>query len=93
MTQLLVINTQTMEAKAFDGRVFIDKAKLDIDEDTTKEGLIEVLEDFRMTSTVAFKEARRQMDLMELQIRESIRYVPKEYAYVNVSYNGLKTPV
>jgi hypothetical protein len=77
MTQLLVIDTKTMNAKAFDGRVFIQEAHLGIDEDTTTEGVIEVLEDLRMMSTVHLKEVMRQMDLMEQQDRDARRWAPK----------------
>lgn len=91
MTQLLVIDTNTLEAKAFDGRILIDKAKLDIDKDTTPEGLIEVLEDFRMVSTVQLRDARRQMELMQIQEADAKRWAPKNA--VNVTFKELKRVV
>lgn len=82
MTQLLVINTQTMHARAYEDKIFIQEQRLDIDEDTTKEGILEALEDLRMTSTVQLKEAMRQYDLMMAQQNDARRWAPKNVVQV-----------
>lgn len=91
MTQLLVINCETEEIKAFDGRVLVDKFQIPDDMDLTQEEKMESLEWARQSSTVQSRDARRQLELMEQQVLEARRWRHKNE--VEVSFKPWKPVV
>ena len=78
MAQLLVIDTSTMGVTAYDGKTLIDQAVIGIDSETTPEGLKEVLEDFRSTSSIQSKQSRDQAEHNRKVLNERFQYADKE---------------
>lgn len=73
---LLLVNCETLKVQGFDGRIPTAKAEIDIDEDTTSEGLRRVLEDFRQTCSVA----NMEYELCVKTLNESFAYAEQEVA-------------
>lgn len=72
MTKLAVIDCKTLRIKGYDGKVEVSEAKIDIDADTTREGLREVINDFRLSSNAEAMIANRILN-------ERHAYAAKEF--------------
>jgi cytosine/adenosine deaminase-related metal-dependent hydrolase len=93
-TLFVVIDTKSFILRAFDGRVLMDKAQLNIDEETTEEETRSVIEEFRTADSLhgrflagidkSIDEHMRKITLKSLAVeKEYLSWIkPKGNTYV-----------
>ena len=79
-TQFVVIDTKSLVATEYDGKERIRYAQIIIDEDTTQEGLVEVIEELRAEATLESREIEKQADEVVRVLELRYGYAEKEVA-------------
>lgn len=80
MASLVVIDCKTLVATTYEGKAEIEKAQLNIYEDTTRNDIIETIDYLLKTSTFQSRDARRQAEILEEQRNAASYYADCEVA-------------
>ncbi len=77
-TQFVVIDTKSMICTEYDGKERIRSVKVGIDEETTREDLLPVIEELRAEATVESREIEKQADQVVKAMEIRYGYADKE---------------
>lgn len=79
-TQFVVIDTKSMMCTEYDGKERIRTVHVGIDDETTREQLLPVIEELRQEATVASRAIEKQADEVQRVLEIRYGYADKEAA-------------